>query len=141
MSDLTDFIPQSETVTITIMNPKEPEVPLKNMDGTDMTVEVYRESTGIYKHAIRDVVNTKLKEAKEATDKASEEETFQRAYNLTESSTVDLYTKITKSWNITYGGEMPEFSFEKAREVYSQAVFLRDEIDKGLREDTGFTKA
>lgn len=142
MTDLSDFIPSSDTLVITLKNPTTDE-PLKNQDGSEQTIEVYSQSSGLSKHAFREALGLKLKSLKdEGKDKSkTEEETFADNYDLTTETSVEYLVKITKGWNITYGGDKPKFTFEKAREIYGKVVFLRDQIEMGLAEDKVFTKA
>lgn len=142
MTDLSDFIPSSDTLVITLKNPATEE-PLKNEDGTEQTIEVHSQSSGLSKHAFRQALGLKLKSLKEEdSDKEkTEEEIFAENYDLTSETSVEYLAKITKGWNITYGGEKPKFTFEKAREIYGKVVFLRDQLELGLAEDRVFTKA
>ena len=54
---------------------------------------------------------------------------------------IELLAKITKSWDITYGGEKPKLTVSKAKEVYSEVFWLRNQVEGALLDSVDFTKA
>ena len=58
-----------------------------------------------------------------------------------EKDAIDLLAKITKSWDITYGGEKPKLTLSKAKEVYSEVFWLRNQVEEALLDSVDFTKA
>ena len=54
--------------------------------------------------------------------------------------TIDLLAKITKEWDITYGGEKPKLTLGKAKEIYSDVFWLRNQIEGALADNVDFTK-
>ena len=55
--------------------------------------------------------------------------------------TINLLVKVTKEWDITYGGEKPKLTSAKAKEVYTEVFWLRNQIEEALSESLDFTKA
>ena len=44
-------------------------------------------------------------------------------------------------WNITYNKEQPKFSVSKAKEIYSEVFWIRDQIEEAVSNSLDFTKA
>jgi hypothetical protein len=87
-----------------------------------------------YKAAVHEQTNKRLKQAqsKKKVDLTAED---------IEEATLDLFAKTTKSWNITYDGEEPNFSVSKAKEIYSEVFWIRDQIDEAVSNSLNFKKA
>ena len=58
-----------------------------------------------------------------------------------EEATLTLLSKITASWDITYGGEKPKLTVAKAKELYDQVFWIKDQIEGALADSLDFTKA
>ena len=52
-----------------------------------------------------------------------------------------LLSKITVEWNITYGGEKPKLTVTKAKELYDEVFWIKDQIEGALADSLDFTKA
>ena len=108
--DLKVFKPTSETVEVTLYNPTT-EVPLTNKDNSEMTITMYAPHTKEYKSEVHRQTNMRLKRME----------------------------KGAKIWNITYDKEQPDFSVEKAKEVYADISWIKDQIEEALSNSVDFT--
>lgn len=131
--DLMDLTPKTDIVVVTIKHPSTNE-PLKNDDGSDMTITVYAPYSKEYKAVVHAIANKRIKAAqgKKSTDYTMEE---------LEAATMESLTKTTKDWNITYGGEVPKLTEAKAKEVYDKVFWIKAQVEQGVEDSLGFMKA
>jgi len=131
--DLKDLTPTSDTVDVNIVHPTTLE-PLLNDNSEPMVITMYAPHSKEYKAAIHEQTNKRLKQAqsKKKVDLTAED---------IEDATLDLFAKTTKSWNITYDGEEPNFSVSKAKEIYSEVFWIKDQIDEAVSNSLNFKKA
>jgi len=130
--DLKDLTPSSDTVEVTIVHPNTYE-PLTNEDGSPMVITMYAPHSKEYKAAIHEQTNRRLKQAqsKKKVDITAED---------LEDATIELLVKATKDWKITYGGVKPKFSVAKAKEIYEEVFWIKDQIEEALGNSLDFTK-
>ena len=129
--DLKDLTPTSDTVEVTLLHPNTDEV-LKNDDKSPMTITLFAPHSKVYKSAMHEQTNKQIKKArgnKKDIDITAED---------IEQSSLDVLAKITKEWNITYKGEVPKV--EKAKEVYDEVFWIKDQIEEALKTSLDFTK-
>lgn len=131
--DLSKIKPESDTVEVFIVHP-ETYVNLENEDGSEMTITLYAPHTEEYRVASHKQQNKRLKAMQ---SKGKNTLTVEEI----EEGVIELYANITKTWDITYGGEKPKVSVEKAKEIYRELFWLRDQLAGALDESVGFTKA
>jgi hypothetical protein len=131
--DLMDLKPTSETVDVFLKHPTTLE-PLTNEDGSIMVITVYASHSKEYKSAVHEQTNKRIKQtqAKKKVEFTSED---------LEEATLDLLAKATKSWKITYGGVKPQLSVPKAKEVYAEVFWIKDQIEEAVADSLDFTKA
>ena len=131
--DLKDLTPTSDTVDVNIVHPTTLE-PLLNDNSDPMVITMYAPHSKEYKAAVHEQTNKRLKQAqsKKKVDLTAED---------IKDATLDLFAKTTKSWNITYDGEEPNFSVSKAKEIYSEVFWIRDQIDEAVSNSLNFKKA
>ena len=110
--DLMDLKPTSDTVDVLLKHPTTFE-PLNNEDGSQ--------------------TNKRIKKAqgKKKVEFTSED---------LEEATLELLAKATKGWKITYGGVKPQFSVPKAKEVYAEVFWIKDQIEEAVADSLDFTK-
>ena len=130
--DLKDLTPSNDTVEVTVVHPATLE-PLTNDDKSPMTITMYAPHSKGYKAAVHEQTNKRLKkaQAKKGLDITAEE---------LEEATMELLAKTTKEWNITFGGEQPKFSVTKAKDIYSEVFWLRDQIEGAMNDSLDFMK-
>lgn len=131
--DLLDLTPKTDIIVVTIKHPATNE-PLKNEDGSDMTISVYATYSKEYKKVIHEIANKRLKAAQ---GKNSKEYTMEEL----ENATLESMVKTTKEWNITYGGEKPKLTEAKAKEVYDKVFWIKAQIEGAVESSLDFMKA
>jgi len=130
--DLKDLTPSSDTVEVTIVHPATLET-LTNDDKSPMTITLHAPHSKAYKSAVHEQTNKRLKKAqgKKGLEITAEE---------LEDAGLELLAKATKDWNITFGGEQPKFSSTKAKAIYSEVFWLREQIEEALNSSLDFMK-
>jgi len=129
--DLKDLTPKSETVEITVCNPSTSK-PLLNEDGSEMTIVMYAPHTPEHKSEVHRQTNIKLKRMEKSGRMSI------TAEELEDSALLHM-AKVTKSWNITYDGEQPKLTVEKAKQVYSDIHWIKEQIEEALSDSVDFT--
>ena len=132
--DLMNLKPTSDTVEVTLVHPNTGDT-LKNDDKSDMTITLYASHSKEHKSAMHEQTNKRLKAMQSSKKKAefkSEE---------LEEATLTLLSKITADWNITYGGEKPKLTVTKAKDLYNEVFWIKDQIEEALADSLDFTKA
>tara|TARA_R100000951_G_scaffold16079_1_gene12678 strand:+ start:228 stop:626 length:399 start_codon:yes stop_codon:yes gene_type:complete len=131
--DLMNLKPTSETVEVALVHPNTGDT-LKNDDKSDMTITVYASHSKVHKAVLHEQTNKRLKAMQ-----AGKKQDF-TAQDL-EEATLTLLSKITEEWNITYGGEKPKLTAAKAKELYDEVFWIKDQIEGALADSLDFTKA
>jgi len=128
--DLLDLTPTNDTVEIILKHPNTDE-DLKNDDKTPMVITMYAPHSKQYKAAMHEQTNKQLKKSKggKKIDVTAEE---------LEDSSLDVLVKATKEWNITYKGKVPPLT--KAKEVYQEVFWIKNQIEEALSDFLDFTK-
>lgn len=125
--DLKDLTPKSDSVEVTIKHPIT-KAPLTNDDGTEMTITVYAPHTAKYKTELFAQANKRINSGNDNPLTAEE----------LEESTISLYANATKEWNITYDGEQPELTPEKAKSIYSEVFWIKEQLDQTVSSYLNF---
>ena len=117
-----------DTTDVELVHPKTGET-LTNDDGSAMTITVYGPYSSTYKATLHAQQNKRFMKAQRTGGKM----------NLTaeelEAEGLNLLVKCTAGWNITLEKEPEKFSQDKAREVYTQHPWVREQIE-GVFGDT-----
>ena len=129
--DLQDLTPSEDTVDVTLLQPNTEEV-LKKDDKTPMVITMYAPHSKVYKSAMHEQTNKQLKKVR-----VGKNELDFTAEDI-EQSSLDVLVKTTKAWNITYKGETPKLT--KAKEVYEEVFWIKDQIEEALKTSLDFTK-
>jgi hypothetical protein len=131
--DLMNLKPSSDTVEVTLKHPNTGDT-LKNDDKSDMTITVNASHSKEYKAAMHEQTNKRLK----AMQSGKKQEIT--AQDMEEAG-LTLLSKITAEWNITYGGEKPKLTVAKAKDLYDEVFWIKDQIEEALADSLDFTKA
>jgi len=131
--DLANLKPKSEVTEILLKHPNTLE-PLPNEDGSEMSVTVALPHSKKYKVAMHDQQNRRINAVQKKGSMNYTAEDLER-------DSIELLAKITENWDITYNNEKPKLTVAKAKEVYSEVFWLRDQIEEALTESLDFTKA
>jgi hypothetical protein len=131
--DLKNLIPTTSIVELKLKHPFTRE-PLLNDDDTPMTITLYAVHSKEYKAILHEQTNVRLKKAqgnKGRVDFTAED---------LEESTIDLFAKATKDWDLTFDGAKLKFSIGAAKDLYMQVFWMRDQIEEEISNSLDFTK-
>lgn len=131
--DLKDLTPKSDEIVIEIKHPATNAV-LQNDDNTPMTITVFAPHSKEYKKVLHEQTNKRLKQMQ------SKKQQDITAEDLEEAS-LEALAKTTKDWNITYGGEQPKLTVDKAKQVYDEVFWIKAQIEAAVADSLDFMKA
>ena len=131
--DLMNLKPTSDTVEVKLVHPNTGDT-LKNDDKTDMTITVHASHSKEYKTALHEQTNKRLKSMQNGKNQDITAQDM-------EQSTLEVLSKITCSWNITYDKKSPKLSVSKAKDLYDEVFWIKDQIEEAIANSLDFTKA
>jgi hypothetical protein len=128
--DLRDLTPKSDTIEVELKHPITGEA-LNNEDGTPMTITLHATHSKEYKSVMHEQTNRRLKLAGATgkVDITSEE---------LEENTLEVLSKATKSWDLTFDAEKPELTLDTAKKLYTEVFWIKDQLDEGISNSVGF---
>lgn len=129
--DLMNIGKTKETTDVTLYNPVNSEI-LTNEDGSEMTITVHGPYSKKYKSIAHAQQNRRLQKAQRTGGKLN------LSAEEIEASALDLLIKCVDGWNITLGGEQPECSEAKVREVFEALPWVREQVDAALGDAQAF---
>lgn len=130
--DLKNLIPENETVTVILKHPGNGAT-LQNEDKTDMTISFWLPHTKEAKKVQHEITNRRLK-------RMSSGKKFEMTAEELEDLNVESLAKTAAQWNITYGGEQPKLTVTKAKELFSEVFWIRNQVEEAVSEAMDFTK-
>ena len=130
--DLKDLTPNLDDVVVEIKHPTTGDV-LKNDDGTDMTITILAPHSKEYKKAQHEQISKRLKKAQKSKSQDVD-------YSELEEATLEVLSKTTKAWDITYGGEKPKLTPTKARDLYEEVFWIRNQIEEVVTDSLDFMR-
>jgi hypothetical protein len=98
-----------------------------------MTITTYAKHSKEYKSYIHARTNSSLVKSR----KTGKNHEF--TSEDIEKEEISLFSNITKTWSITYDGKKIKFSPEKAKEVYSELSWIREQLDEAISSEDVFT--
>lgn len=128
--DILDFTPKTDTVEVILRYGGEV---VSNDDGTEMSITVYLPHSKEAKAVDYEIANRQIKALQKG--KKGPELTAE----ILEQQSLDRLAKLTKEWDITYGGEKPELTIEKAKEVYA-VTWIRNLVEQEISDAMDFTQ-
>lgn len=130
MIDLKDLTPKSETVVVELLNPVD-------LQPLGASIELYAPHTAEYKKVVYEQQNKRLKKMREKKNPNDLElDVAEMEYDA-----IDLMARTTKSWDIKYGGVKPKLTVEKAREIYNDVFWIRNQVEAAWADTVNFTKS
>jgi len=146
--DLNDLSPQRDTVVTYLNNPASYEeifddegnvvdykyYPLEH-DGHPMWIERYLPHTAEYKKSQYKRTQKYLKSAQKAKDGNADIDLYEA-----EQDRIEVMAETTVAWQIYYGGEWIEFSPEKAKDIYTKAFWIVEQLQEEENSADVFTK-
>ena len=134
MSDLNDLVPTSDTIDVVLKHPATGEILTNDDDSSEMTITVYAPHTKQYKSAIYKQANSRIKKA------GGKIEDIEFDLEELEEAGIELFSTVTKSWNITFNGDKPKLTANKAKEIYEKIFWIRPQVEEAIASYTAFTK-
>jgi len=134
--DLMNLIPTTDAIEVVLKHPNTFE-PLKNEDGSVMTITVYAPHSKEYKAAVHEQTNIRLKQMQAKGNRNTNVITAEEL----ETATIKMLAKTTKDWNITSGGKQPKFTLDEATKIYQEVFWIKDQIEEAVAETEVFTQA
>ena len=131
--DLKDLTPNLEDIVVTLKHPTTDEV-LKNEDGTAMTITLLSGYSKKYKKLQHEQISKRLTKAQNSKSQEID-------YSEIEEATVEVLSKATKSWNLTFGGTNPKLTAARAISMYEDVFWIRNQLEEALSDDLSFTTA
>lgn len=128
---LNDIGKVKETTDVELLHPATGEV-LLNDDGTPMTITVHGPYSSTYKAVSHAQQNKRLMKAQRTGGKLN------LSAEEIEASSLDLLVKCTESWNLTLDKKPEEFSQDKARQVYLEHPWVREQVDAVFGDTRAF---
>ena len=129
--DLMNIGTTKETTDVTLYNPINSEI-LKNEDGSEMTITVHGPYSKKYKAISHAQQNRRLQKAQRTGGKLN------LSAEEIEAAALDLLVKCVDDWNITLGGEQPNCTEAKVREVFETLPWVREQVDAALGDTQAF---
>lgn len=130
--DLNDLKPTSDTIVVELKHPITDE-PLLMDSGSPMSVTVMAPYSAGYKKVFHDQANKRIqrnaKKAKEIT------------YEEIEEGSLDLLSRTTVEWSLQLGGSSLAFSQAKAKEIYSDFFWIKDQVLEAQGDLANFMKS
>ena len=130
--DLKDLTPKSDVVVVELKHPATFE-PLLNDDDSPMTITLYAPHTKEHKTVLWAVTDVRLKEAAKTGKIEVKSEDL-------EQQSIESLAKTTKEWNITFDGGQPDFNYDKAKQIYTEVFWIKDQLDAALSSYMDFLK-
>ena len=130
--DLKDLTPNLDDVVVEIKHPTTGDV-LKNDDGTDMTITILAPHSKEYKKAQHEQISKRLKKSQKSKSQDVD-------YSDIEEATLEVLSKTTKAWDITYGGEKPKLTPAKAKDLYEEVFWIRNQIEEVVNDTLDFMR-
>ena len=129
--DLMNIGKTKETTDVTLYNPINSEI-LLNEDGSEMTITVHGPYSKKYKSIAHAQQNRRLQKAQRTGGKLN------LSAEEIEAAALDLLIKCVDGWNITLGGEQPDCTEAKVREVFTELPWVREQVDSALGDAQAF---
>lgn len=125
--DLKNFVPSKDNVVVDL---KINDKPLLNADKSPMTITVLSPYSKEYKTILNTLTNERIKRlSKEDKDKVENFEDF----------SLQLLVDTTVDWNITWETDKPKFDKELAKEIYTDAFWIKVLINEAQAKLVDFT--
>ena len=133
--DLKNLTPTSYTIEVILVHPNTLE-PLMN-EGTkkrEMSITLHAPHSKEYKKLVHEQTDKRLAQMQKSKK-------VQISAADLEKSSIDVLAKATKEWDITYDGESPKLSVAKAKEIYTEYFWIKDQLEEAINETLDFTQA
>lgn len=132
--DLANLTPKSDTIEVILVHPNTFEPLLNDDTDTEMSITVYAPHSKEYKACLHEQTDKRLKQVQKTRKNQV------TAADL-EQASIDLLAQVTKEWDITFNGECPKLTVTKAKEIYSAAFWVKQQLEEAINDTLDFTAA
>lgn len=132
--DLANLTPKSDTIEVILVHPNTFEPLLNDDTDTEMSITVYAPHSKEYKACLHEQTDKRLKQVQKTRKNQV------TAADL-EQASIDLLAQVTKEWDITFNGECPKLTVAKAKEIYSAAFWVKQQLEEAINDTLDFTAA
>lgn len=132
--DLKNLTPASDTIEVILVHPNTLEPLMNEGSDNEMSITLYAPHSKEYKKLVHEQTDKRLAQMQKSKK-------VQVSAADLEKSSIDILAKATKEWDITYDGESPKLSVAKAKEIYSEYFWIKDQLEEAINETLDFTQA
>lgn len=132
--DLKDLTPKTDDVVVTLNHPSTSLPILNDGDNTPMTITMYSPYSKEYKKVQHEQITKRLQKSQKSGDDAVD-------YGELEDASLEILAKVTKSWDITLGGEKPKLTVAKAKSLYEDVFWIKTQVEEAGTKTLDFMKA
>ena len=132
--DLKNLTPKSDIIEVILVHPNTLEPLMNEGSDSEMSITLYAPHSKEYKKLMHEQTDKRLiamQKSKKMQISAAE----------LEKASIDILAKATKEWDITYDGESPKLTVPKAREIYSEYFWIKNQLEEAINETLDFTQA
>ena len=132
--DSKNLTPASDTIEVILVHPNTLEPLMNEGSDNEMSITLYAPHSKEYKKLVHEQTDKRLAQMQKSKK-------VQVSAADLEKSSIDILAKATKEWDITYDGESPKLSVAKAKEIYSEYFWIKDQLEEAINETLDFTQA
>ena len=134
--DLSDLKPTTDEIKVELKHPLTME-PFTKPDGSVMSVTVHAPYSVGYKAALHEVANERIKLQSKAQEAGKKVELLAQDV---EENTVNFLTKVTKDFDLVLEGKAVEFSKDFVRQLYTEFVGIKEQVEAAIDDTENFMK-
>jgi len=132
--DLKNLTPASDVVEVILVHPTTLEPLMNEGSDNEMSVTLYAPHSKEYKKLMHEQTDRRLLQMQKSKK-------MQVSSADLEKSTIEILAKATKEWDITYDSESPKLTVAKAKEIYSEYFWIKDQLEEAINDTLDFTQA
>ncbi len=132
--DLKNLTPKSDTIEVILVHPNTLEPLMNEGSDNEMSITLYAPHSKEYKKLVHEQTDKRLAQMQKSKK-------VQISSAELERSSIDILAKATKEWDITYDGEAPKLSVPKAREIYTEYFWIKNQLEEAINDTLDFTQA
>mgnify|MGYP003112107805 FL=1 len=128
--DLKDLTPKLDDIVVELKHPTTGE-DLKNEDGTTMSITILAPHSKEYKKLQHSQISKRLTKAQKSKSQDID-------YSDIEEATLEVLSKSTVSWSLTFEGKNPKLTPDRALRMYEEVFWIRTQIEEVLSDNLDF---
>jgi hypothetical protein len=132
--DLKNLTPKSDIIEVILVHPNTLEPLMNEGSDSEMSITLYAPHSKEYKKLMHEQTDKRLAQMQKSKK-------VQISAAELEKASIDVLAKATKEWDITYDGESPKLTVPKAREIYSEYFWIKNQLEEAINDTLDFTQA